>query len=227
MQRSACCATTHEARCPALSTVPEGVGSHGAPWAALNAQPAQHPRAASPLPPTPASPLSLPQDVDSGHHGSGFPLPLWRRRLLEQFLTRQVAAAGGTGTVDLPGYANGGLREISLGGLVGLVIWFRLGVSRTVLDCPPMHTPCCLWCRGGAAVGGARVEHQQHAARTRQRAQVGGPLCCGCLLIALHLCHKRKLRACVVCGRWPAVLLKQTGYPMQSRDLSAAPCLTS
>ena len=55
------------------------------------------------------SPNLTVQDVDSGHHGSGFPLPLWRRRLLEQFLTRQVAAAGGTGTVELPGYANGGL----------------------------------------------------------------------------------------------------------------------
>ena len=55
------------------------------------------------------SPNLTVQDVDSGHHGSGFPLPLWRRHLLEQFLTRQVAAAGGTGTVDLPGYSNGGL----------------------------------------------------------------------------------------------------------------------
>lgn len=48
------------------------------------------------------------QDVDSGHHGSGFPLPLWRRRLLEQHLARQAAAAGGGGApVELPGYADG------------------------------------------------------------------------------------------------------------------------
>ena len=68
--------------------------------------------------------LSLPlaQDVDSGHHGSGFPLPLWRRRLLEQFLMHQVAAAGGTGTVELPAYANGGFLGKLLGGLPGLAI---------------------------------------------------------------------------------------------------------
>lgn len=48
------------------------------------------------------------QDVDSGHHGSGFPLPLWRRRLLEQHLERQAAAAGAGGApVELPGYADG------------------------------------------------------------------------------------------------------------------------
>ncbi|KAL4433266.1 hypothetical protein ABPG77_003314 [Micractinium sp. CCAP 211/92] len=47
------------------------------------------------------------QDVDSGHHGSGFPLPLWRRRLLEQHLERQAAAAGAGGApVELPGYAD-------------------------------------------------------------------------------------------------------------------------
>jgi hypothetical protein len=46
--------------------------------------------------------------VDSGHHGSGFPLPLWRRRLLEQHLARAAAAAGGsTAAVELPGYADG------------------------------------------------------------------------------------------------------------------------
>jgi histone demethylase JARID1 len=45
--------------------------------------------------------------VDSGHHGSGFPLPLWRRRLLEQHLARAAAAAGGsTAAVELPGYAD-------------------------------------------------------------------------------------------------------------------------
>lgn len=65
--------------------------------------PGQQHKLALPPPPSPHPP----QDVDSGHHGSGFPLPLWRRRLLEQFLTRQVAAAGGTGTVELPGYASG------------------------------------------------------------------------------------------------------------------------
>ena len=47
------------------------------------------------------------QDVDSGHHGSGFPLPLWRRRLLEQHLARQAAAAGGGGAVELPNYTTG------------------------------------------------------------------------------------------------------------------------
>jgi hypothetical protein len=30
------------------------------------------------------------QDLDSGHHGSGFPLPEWRRRLLEEFLETQL-----------------------------------------------------------------------------------------------------------------------------------------
>ncbi|KAL4448340.1 hypothetical protein ABPG75_005559 [Micractinium tetrahymenae] len=47
------------------------------------------------------------QDVDSGHHGSGFPLPLWRRRLLEQHLARQAAAAGSGGApAELPNYAD-------------------------------------------------------------------------------------------------------------------------
>lgn len=30
------------------------------------------------------------QDLDSGHHGSGFPLPDWRRQLLEEFLKTQL-----------------------------------------------------------------------------------------------------------------------------------------
>lgn len=47
------------------------------------------------------------QDVDSGHHGSGFPLPLWRRRLLEQHLARQAAAAGSSAaTPELPNYGD-------------------------------------------------------------------------------------------------------------------------
>lgn len=40
------------------------------------------------------------QDLDSGHHGSGFPLPEWRRRLLEAHLAskqRASSAAGAAG----------------------------------------------------------------------------------------------------------------------------------
>ena len=32
------------------------------------------------------------QDLDSGHHGSGFPLPPFRQRLLEEHLQKQAAA---------------------------------------------------------------------------------------------------------------------------------------
>lgn len=32
------------------------------------------------------------QDLDSGHHGSGFPLPPFRQALLEQHLAQQAAA---------------------------------------------------------------------------------------------------------------------------------------
>ena len=42
------------------------------------------------------------QDLDSGHHGSGFPLPAWRRRLLQQHL--------GAG-VQLPAYADDAERR--------------------------------------------------------------------------------------------------------------------
>ena len=34
------------------------------------------------------------QDLDSGHHGSGFPLPPFRQRLLEEHLQKQAAARG-------------------------------------------------------------------------------------------------------------------------------------
>lgn len=48
------------------------------------------------------------QDVDSGHHGSGFPLPLWRRRLLGLHLAKQAAAQGSVASsVELPGYQDG------------------------------------------------------------------------------------------------------------------------
>ena len=53
------------------------------------------------------------QDLDSGHHGSGFPLPEWRRRLLEQHLesTRATHHGGGAspfkpGPVTLPPYSD-------------------------------------------------------------------------------------------------------------------------
>ncbi|PSC70309.1 lysine-specific demethylase JMJ16 [Micractinium conductrix] len=47
------------------------------------------------------------QDVDSGHHGSGFPLPLWRRRLLERHLSRQAHQAGNPAAdVRLPNYSD-------------------------------------------------------------------------------------------------------------------------
>ena len=32
------------------------------------------------------------QDLDSGHHGSGFPLPPFRQRLLEEHLQKQAAS---------------------------------------------------------------------------------------------------------------------------------------
>ena len=34
------------------------------------------------------------QDLDSGHHGSGFPLPPFRQKLLEQHLKKQAAERG-------------------------------------------------------------------------------------------------------------------------------------
>ena len=34
------------------------------------------------------------QDLDSGHHGSGFPLPPFRQTLLEEHLQKQAAARG-------------------------------------------------------------------------------------------------------------------------------------
>ena len=34
------------------------------------------------------------QDLDSGHHGSGFPLPPFRQRLLEEHLQKQAASRG-------------------------------------------------------------------------------------------------------------------------------------
>jgi hypothetical protein len=37
------------------------------------------------------------QDLDSGHHGSGFPLPPFRQRLLEAHLAAQTRAAGRPG----------------------------------------------------------------------------------------------------------------------------------
>lgn len=37
------------------------------------------------------------QDLDSGHHGSGFPLPPSRKRLLEEHLKRTAAAAAAEG----------------------------------------------------------------------------------------------------------------------------------
>lgn len=84
------------------------------------------------------------QDVDSGHHGSGFPLPLWRRRLLEQHLARAAAAGGGGGgaPVELPNYANGAW----VGGWVGWTVqagWL------------------CCFCRGRRAVEGGLEEGQR------------------------------------------------------------------
>lgn len=37
------------------------------------------------------------QDLDSGHHGSGFPLPPSRKRLLEEHLKKTAAAAAAEG----------------------------------------------------------------------------------------------------------------------------------
>lgn len=55
------------------------------------------------------------QDLDSGHHGSGFPLPEWRRRLLEEHLCATRRSMGGGsysgGEVRLPGYSNETERE--------------------------------------------------------------------------------------------------------------------
>ena len=41
------------------------------------------------------------QDLDSGHHGSGFPLPPFRQRLLEAHLANSAQAAKGPGQVQL------------------------------------------------------------------------------------------------------------------------------
>jgi hypothetical protein len=42
------------------------------------------------------------QDLDSGHHGSGFPLPEWRRKLLEEHLRQSIDS----GIKTLPPYAD-------------------------------------------------------------------------------------------------------------------------
>ena len=41
------------------------------------------------------------QDLDSGHHGSGFPLPPFRQRLLEAHLAHSAQEAKGPGQVQL------------------------------------------------------------------------------------------------------------------------------
>lgn len=41
------------------------------------------------------------QDLDSGHHGSGFPLPEWRRRLLEGHLTTAARGRQGVGAAEV------------------------------------------------------------------------------------------------------------------------------
>lgn len=41
------------------------------------------------------------QDLDSGHHGSGFPLPEWRRRLLEGHLTTAARGRQGAGASEV------------------------------------------------------------------------------------------------------------------------------
>lgn len=41
------------------------------------------------------------QDLDSGHHGSGFPLPPFRQRLLEAHLAHSTQEAKGPGQVQL------------------------------------------------------------------------------------------------------------------------------
>jgi hypothetical protein len=53
-------------------------------------------------PPLPRPP---PQDLDSGHYGSGFPLPEWRRKLLAQHLGKPGAPA------ELPPYGTDAERE--------------------------------------------------------------------------------------------------------------------
>lgn len=40
------------------------------------------------------------QDLDSGHHGSGFPLPPFRQRLLEAHLAAQVRVRVGPGACE-------------------------------------------------------------------------------------------------------------------------------
>jgi hypothetical protein len=42
------------------------------------------------------------QDLDSGHHGSGFPLPPFRQRLLEAHLAQAAAANTGAGAAAAP-----------------------------------------------------------------------------------------------------------------------------
>lgn len=150
------------------------------------------PCSTQPTPPCLHTQHPRPQDVDSGHHGSGFPLPLWRRHLLEQHLTRQLAAAGGSGTVELPGYASGERGESSGAGagterngrpgpmpLSTLCRHTRAPALRLRASFLTAARPCARVPprRGGAAVGGAPMEYQQHAARARQRAEVR----CACL----------------------------------------------
>ena len=53
----------------------------------------------------PLPPLHLPQDLDSGHYGSGFPLPEWRRKLLAAHLGKPGAPA------ELPPYGSEAEKE--------------------------------------------------------------------------------------------------------------------
>ena len=79
------------------------------------------------------------QDVDSGHHGSGFPLPLWRRRLLEQHLAKQAAAAGGGGAVELPNYTTGECRWAGNRTASAYTVVVCTCMSMLRPACPPHH----------------------------------------------------------------------------------------
>ena len=141
------------------------------------------------------------QDLDSGHHGSGFPLPEWRRALLEAHLAKVGGWVGRW--VCLCAWCCGGWVSCTT----------ERG-ARTHLAAPPPHTPLCppptharppthpptraVWhqhCQaaslrvgGGVVLCAAPLEHQQHAPIARQRAQVHGG---------------GGLSPCVVAAAWP------------------------
>ncbi len=54
------------------------------------------------------------QDLDSGHHGSGFPLPPFRQKLLEQHLAEQAKTDGASDGPVAPRKYTADEREYSL-----------------------------------------------------------------------------------------------------------------